>query len=168
MLTRQYAGRLAEDVAQMQSSVLCTLARVIADVLFVAGAMHSWQAISQKYTDRLQMLVTMILNLRATIGGVVAADMEVGLVTGRSKFDPSIMEDGNGRPGETFDPARKVEVLCTMELGLARWEKVLGQQGSGSWSKVVLLKPKIALESLLAELAAENGSQLTAGQMRRR
>lgn len=161
MLTRQYAKKLTQRDALTAESI--SLAQRVVDVLFVAGIRaQSWQVIGNHYRERLDRLVTMILELQKTIGeDIVASDFELRLVAGGQYFDPTVMKDGNGRAGHALPPGLKQRVLCTTALGLIRSETTTRKdQGKDSQrSSVVVLKPCVTLESMLKELAMENRQQ---------
>ncbi|KAH9933532.1 hypothetical protein B0H21DRAFT_813604 [Amylocystis lapponica] len=155
MLTRQYTRALTKDVPDMASFLMPQLAQCIADVLFVAGIpWQSWETVSRNHGERLKGLVTMMLDLRNTIGEyAVASHFELIMSLGH-EFDPTTMEDGFGEAKHAL-PDPDTRVLCTTELGLRRWERVSAKGKDGEWTVTVALKSKVVLDSITAELAPE-------------
>ena len=99
--------------------------------------------ICTKFSNSIRTITNLALRLNQTIGeGIISSDLEVMCVRGDVAFIPENMEDISGDNASTAD-----RVLCTTDLGL--------QQGSretnGNRKKVLLLKPKVALESLMNE-----------------
>ena len=151
ILARQYASGLAKHDPSRDVSI--SLTQRVVDILVVAGIRgQSWKTIAAPYAERLDELATKILQIRRTVGEQVAAsEFELSLVPGGHKFNPSMMDDGEGRAGDVLPPGLTQFVLCTTELGLLRRKKVemKGKDGHGQWSTVILLKPKVALEAIL-------------------
>lgn len=63
-------------------------------------------------------------------------------------FDPSTMDDTFGGGSTHGAEVAKENVLCSTDLGLLKAEKV----GKNEWTKIVLLKPRIVLQSRLDEI----------------
>jgi len=53
-----------------------------------------------------------------------------------------------GISAATATSATEGRVLCTIELGLRKVEKVATKNGEPEWHDTTLLKPKVVLESL--------------------
>lgn len=131
------------------------------NILLTAGAHQSQRElhdfIASKFAERIGIIVKSAQGLRKAIGeDVTSCDFEVVFVPQDRLFDPSKMDDtfasgfekGRGNP----EP-----VLCTTDLGLARSAKVPGKVGE--WEQTILLRPKIALQSGIDEMMAEQTAQ---------
>jgi hypothetical protein len=135
--------------ADVSSNLLPHIVDFLVDVLLVAG-LKSTQAeiqteVLNTFGDKLMIVVRAALALNWVIGkDITSADLEPTTVLYEAVFDPTVMEDVNG--GEGSLKAGVEHVLCTTDLGLQR---VVRSGGEPAWQTTVLLKPKVALESMI-------------------
>ena len=96
-----------------------------------------------KFSNSIKTITNLAFRLNQTIGEqVTSSDLEVMCVRGDVAFFPEDMEDIGGDYASTAD-----RVLCTTDLGLKQGSR----EANGNRKKVLLLKPKVALESLMNE-----------------
>ncbi|KAJ7214795.1 hypothetical protein GGX14DRAFT_562826 [Mycena pura] len=109
-----------------------------------AAALHA--LVSQRFADRIAAVVRLALGLNKAVGAeVTACELKALSAAPGVLYDAETMVDivdGVPQPDET--------VLCTCELGLSRSDKI-----DGTWTKSILLKPKVVLPSGLEELLGE-------------
>jgi hypothetical protein len=116
----------------------------------VLGQSDGHVALMNKLGDRLGEVGKLAYQLNIALGELVTSgNMDVTTTPCEAAFDPTTMEDSLGYP---LTEGKRNIVLCTTELGLRKSEKVSGEGGVW-WSETVLLKPKVALDSLLENLA---------------
>jgi hypothetical protein len=99
--------------------------------------------------DKILTVVGIAWRLNRMLGEeITCADIETTWVHSQENFDPVWMEDdyADWRGSMHGGAAR---VLCTTDLGLRRLVKSSNENG---WEDTILLKPKVALEELLASL----------------
>ena len=126
------------------------------NILLTAGAHQNQKAlhdlIVSSYAERINVIVKDAQALRKAIGeDITSCDFEIIFVPQDKLFDPSKMDDSFASGFEKGREDRE-PVLCTTDLGLARSAKVPGK--TGEWERAVLLRPKIALQSGVAEMMA--------------
>ncbi|KAJ7224613.1 hypothetical protein GGX14DRAFT_557471 [Mycena pura] len=106
-----------------------------------AAALHA--LVSQRFADHIAAVVRLALGLNKAVGAeVTACELKALSAAPGVLYDAETMVDivdGVPQPDET--------VLCTCELGLSRLDKI-----DGTWTKTILLKPKVVLSSGLEEL----------------
>ena len=117
-------------------------------VLIAAGHRDTRARLSEtlqsKFGEAFKRIAQVALRLRKAIGeDITSGDIATFCVPGNAVFDPAKMDDGHGH-GAGGEAGR---VLCTTHLGLRREERVR------EWvvEETVILKPKVALQSLLDE-----------------
>lgn len=134
---------------------LTLLAGYLAGVLSTAGCDKNHQEASDiiynKFGNKLKAIVDLALQLNQTLGEeITSSDMAVSQVPGDIEFDRLTMDvDGGQHP---FQKATD-RVLCTTELGLNRKVKVTGNS-----EQMILLKPKVALESVVDSMTNDDSS----------
>jgi hypothetical protein len=106
-------------------------------------------ALESRFGEALKRIAQVALRLRKAIGeDITSGDIAAFCVQGGAVFDPAKMEDGHGDgPGHGGETSR---VLCATHLGLRRAERV-SRGGERVVEERVILKPKVALQSLLDE-----------------
>lgn len=137
-----------EDVS---SNLLLHLVNMLVDVLLVAGLKASHEHIHEElmatFSDKLTIVVRAALALNWVIGkDITSADMEPLSVLWGAEFDSAKMEDVNGG-GELKVGVE--HVLCTTDLGLSRVVKSSLKDSEAALQTTMLLKPKVALESMV-------------------
>lgn len=130
---------------------MTSIVDTLVEILLASGCegprSHIGDKLTKKFGHRLSVIATLAIGLNKAIGedsmsyGMTAISMPHGV-----EFIPRIMEDAYEETQEqsTSQPSR---VLCTAELGLQRDDKD-STNGQGRGSTLVILKPKVALESL--------------------
>jgi hypothetical protein len=113
---------------------------------FKADRKQLLERLEIKYGKRLQTITELTLHLNRVIGEeVTSAELSPLAVRYPAVYDPSYMEDALSLDG--LSTAGQL-VLCTTDLGLSRREK----KTDNTVSETTLLKPKVALCSLLDSL----------------
>jgi hypothetical protein len=113
------------------------------------GHSESHTPLMNKLSERLIEVGKQAYQLNIALGELVTSgNLEVTTTPCDTTFDPLTMEDGLGYP---LMKGKRNVVLCTTELGLSKSEKVCGEGGAW-WTETLLLKPKVALDSLLDNL----------------
>lgn len=130
------------------------VAKNLADVLLVAGCAGNIQdiveMILEMFGERINVITTAALDLNRVLGEeITSCDLETVCEPDRIDFDPLTMED----IGDGHSARRGVsQTLCTTEMGLKRVVKEM-EDGEIWWDDRILLKPKVALETLADGLA---------------
>ena len=107
------------------------------------------QTILQKAGVGLHEVATLALKLNKIIGEEVTTSMLSPIViVGGKVFDARSMEDAFSDRGAKTKVKESVPVMCTTSMGLIRNVK----RDDGKLDRAVLLRPKVALESVLAVL----------------
>jgi hypothetical protein len=124
------------------------VANSLVDVLIVGGyhknSTEVFEMIWAKFSDAIKTITKLALRLNQTIGEqVTSCDLEVMCAREDIAFIPEDMEDIGGDHASTAD-----RILCTTDLGLRQGTK----EANGNRKNVVLLKPKVALESLMKDV----------------
>jgi hypothetical protein len=138
-----------------------------AAILVVAGfgddCSHIKDILVSKFRGSMESIVRLSFRLARAIGEeITSAEVHAICFAGRVAFDPTTMEDGQGSIIEG-DQQIKERVLCTTHLGLRKLEKILKNEEE-RWERIDILKPKVALESLVQQ--AEQRTGLTDGSER--
>jgi hypothetical protein len=129
---------------------------VIVDVLLVAGCqgtkMQIRERLAARFGKKMAILATMAVRLNEAIGEeITSCELKVISMPYGVDFCAKTMDDGYD-DGKWHGLAPELpQVLCTTELGL---QKEVTQYDDKVWQRVVLVKPKIYLDSLT------NGMQL--------
>ncbi|KAG6901752.1 hypothetical protein C0995_008317 [Termitomyces sp. Mi166 len=134
----------------------------IINILLVANAVLSHdellKTIETRFAERIAIIVRGAQKLRKAIGEeVTSCDLEVIFINHDSDtpFSRTQMDDafaGNFENGKD-EPE---PVLCTMELGLQKFERRPGKEVI--WEDTILLRPKIALRSGIEEMVGSAGN----------
>lgn len=150
-LTRGNIPRRQRDELQLTSLLTTKILSGLVDILLAAGCNANQPelitTLSSKFSDKISFLVTLAVRVNKIVGeDVTSGDLEVLTVPPASLFDPSSMEDvyneASSRAG--------ARVLCTTDLGLRKRVRVstTGEKEK-QWAVTTLLKPKVALESVV-------------------
>ncbi|KZP28389.1 hypothetical protein FIBSPDRAFT_679257, partial [Athelia psychrophila] len=122
----------------------------LADILIRAkcqlSPLGAVEALTSTFGDRIYAIIDAALNINRILGEeITSGDFEIVACQGGVAFDPTSMEDV--APDVPLHDERNI-VLCTTEMGLRResWEVKDGQRVQ---EITLLLKPKVALESVL-------------------
>lgn len=151
-LTRTLIRSILHGEADVSKRLLPAICEALSDVLVLSGVMSTAEEIQEeldgKFKERLWIILALALRLNEATGEeIVSCDIKAASYTGGASFDPDLMGDSCGRsvPGQLLEGDI---VFCTTDLGLQK-EICEGVEGNTFRQKVTLLKPKVALESLL-------------------
>lgn len=139
--------------SDLSSLLVPHITESLVDILLVAGLSATQEQthaeVSATFGNKLSVIVRLALGLNWVIGReVTSCDLEPTTVLWEAAFNPDEMVDVNEE--ETHHSER---VLCTTDLGLQRIVKTGKDiEGEKAWQTAVLLKPKVALESMLESL----------------
>jgi hypothetical protein len=128
----------------------------LSDILLAAGCTASKSDIvsglSSKFTDKISLLVSLAIRVNKIIGeDVTSGDFEVLAVPPATAFDGATMEDSyDDASSPSARGGTMPKVLCATDLGLRKKTRV-GMVGEKEkqWEIKMLLKPKVALESVV-------------------
>ena len=138
------------------SFLLPLISKNIAEVLIVAGyrrvAEEVTDEVAQKFGHRIRAIVGTALRLNKIFGeNITSCDLNLMLVSEGSPFNPATAED----IGEGASPQKTADlVLCTTDVGLNRSVR----DSKGGKMETVLLKPKVALQSVTEGLRMSDGN----------
>lgn len=152
-LTRTHVQSMLHGDADVSQNLVPHIADTLVDVLLVAGLKatheHIHTEVMTTFGEKLTIVVRAALALNWVIGkDITSADLEPTTVLWNSVFDPAIMDDVNSAGGLKTGVEH---VLCTTDLGLQRIVKS-SKEGEPAWQTSMLLKPKVALESMIEGL----------------
>lgn len=153
-LTRAHAQRMTDHEPDLAMYFL----DAFVNILLTAGVNKSHAGlqgeVETRFGERVAVIVKGAQRLRKAIGEeVTSCDFEILYAAIDAPFDPSRMDDafaGDYTKGRD-DPEL---ILCTTDLGLARFARIAGK--AGEWDEAVLLRPKIVLRSGIDEMMAED------------
>ena len=156
-LTHNHIQPLFHSKMDLPSFLLPRISKNIAEVLIVAGyrrvAEEVTDEVAEKFGHRIRAIVGTVLRLNKIFGeNITSCDFNLTLVSQGSQFNPATAEDiGEGSsPQKAADP-----VLCTTEVGLNR---TVRDSKGGKMEETVLLKPKVALQSVTEGLPMSDGN----------
>lgn len=164
-LTRTHAHSMLHGDSDVSLIFVPHIADSMVDVLLVAGLRATPEQIHEvvmtTFGEKLITIVRLALGLNWVIGKeITSADLDPIIIESKAIFDPATMEDVNGEGARNVEGKVAVEhVLCTTDMGLNRAVKSL-KDGETSWQTTTLLKPKVALESVM-ENSEVNEKQIT-------
>ncbi|KZP28404.1 hypothetical protein FIBSPDRAFT_817266 [Athelia psychrophila] len=154
-LSRSHLRRLSAGGTDALLGIRKTICCGLADVLISAKCQLSpsgvVEALTSRYGDRIYAIIDTALNINRILGEeITSGDFEIVTWQGGVTFDPRWMEDAAS--DVPLHDGRNI-VLCTTEMGLRRvsWEVKGGQRAK---EITLLLKPKVALESVLAQISS--------------
>lgn len=99
-----------------------------------------------KLNDRIKLLFKLAIQLKKIMmEEITSANLKTVTVSGGVAYSAEQMEDAyvDGNPATSG-----VRVLCTTDLGLSRTTR-LATSGENQWDIKLLLKPKVALETVV-------------------
>lgn len=106
--------------------------------------------VTSKFGERVYSIIDAAVNVHRMLGeGITSGDFEVVTCKGGVTFDPVSMEDTVS--DVPFSGERSV-VLFTTEMGLKRESRGV-KEGHMMKESSILLKPKVALESVVAQFS---------------
>jgi hypothetical protein len=100
----------------------------------------------KKLNDRIKLLFKLAIQLKKIMmEEITSANLKTVTVSGGVAYSAEEMEDAyvDGNPA-----TGGVRVLCTTDLGLSRTTR-LATSGENQWDIKLLLKPKVALETVV-------------------
>ncbi|KAI0668097.1 hypothetical protein C8Q78DRAFT_1081499 [Trametes maxima] len=147
-----------DDINRAVSELLDLLRDVLLACRIGGAQEETRYYIQQQYGGELKDVVVRALELRRIIGErVVSRDLDVVLAPS-SSFDPGEVEDEWASPRDRGGLTSSGQaVFCTTGLGLVKEEHRSGSAGGGEGYrvyKVILVKPKVVLESAIEGLIA--------------
>jgi hypothetical protein len=107
--------------------------------------------------ERLNKVIESATTLNKVFGiGSTSCELIPIYVNPDAPFDPTTMDDAFRASTEKVDVERAEpeNVLCSTDLGLLRAERGEGKPPDFQWTKMILLRPKIVLQSRLDEITA--------------
>ena len=132
------------------------LAAGLVDILVIAGVPSSNEKISSRiqnsFGERISTIVARTLELRKVVGvDITDSELEILRPQYGDCFHREVMEDIEevGSSRRTVMSQDGQLVLCTTDIGLRKREK----KGGGIIEGSILIKPKVALSSMIAGLA---------------
>ena len=155
-LTHNHIQPLFHSKMDSVSFLLPLISKNIAEVLIVAGyrrvAEEVTDEVAQKFGHRIRAIVGTALRLNKIFGeNITSCDLNLMLVSEGSPFNPATAED----IGEGASPQKTADlVLCTTDVGLNRSVR----DSKGGKMETVLLKPKVALQSVTEVLPMSDGN----------
>ncbi|KAI5995306.1 hypothetical protein F5J12DRAFT_726162 [Pisolithus orientalis] len=150
-LTRANIPRRQCDELQLTSLLTTKILSGLADILLAAGCNASQAelvtALSSKFREKVLFLVTLAVRVNKIVGeDVTSGDLEVLTVPPASLFDPANMEDVYNEAAS----GTGARVLCTTDLGLRKRVRIsMTGEKEKQWAVTTLLKPKVALETVV-------------------
>ncbi|KAF8131993.1 hypothetical protein EV363DRAFT_1431287 [Boletus edulis] len=147
-LTRGHAQKVALQETDLHATMVSHISDTLVIILVASGCTKSYEEayrlFTQKFGERISNIVKMASRLNKAMGEeVTSADLWPTNAIMGDKFDGATMDNfetqGEDSEGKT--------ILCTTALGLQRSEKVM-QGNAVEFKNTILLKPKVALESV--------------------
>ncbi|KAG2129866.1 uncharacterized protein EDB93DRAFT_105881 [Suillus bovinus] len=147
-LTSTYAHNVEES--QLIASITPQLAGHFSDIMLAAGCCVAPDvlraSVEEKLSDRIVLLFKQALQLKKIVmEQITSADLRTVTVPFETTYSAEQMEDAyvDGHPA-----TGGVRVLCTTDLGLRRITR-LAPSGEKQWDDKLLLKPKVALKTVV-------------------
>lgn len=147
-LSHILSKHLQFDDAQLCSAAASKIVAGLADILLVAGCDGTrpqlCDAIKQKFSEKIALLVKSGMRINRLIINSMDRGLEVVVIKPTTVFDSACMDDGYD-DGEHDKNTANNRVLCPTDIGLR-------QRSKPNAGARILLKPKIALESVVDNL----------------
>ncbi|GBE79273.1 predicted protein [Sparassis crispa] len=158
VLTRSHIKSLLPKEPEVARRLQNLLIYNISEVLHTAGLRQRPQemeeALERIHGEQMGSVIRLCLGLRTATGEhILSRDIETLVVEPGVSFDVEQMQDAFN--GVDIEKGRTA-VLCVTELGLRCVEK----DGNGKMHRTTLLKPKVALETMVRELGELGFSDL--------
>ena len=140
------------------------LAQLLASALCVGGADSSYEdmlgVLLTRYGEKLKGIVGSSLEVRRSVGEeILSSDLGTTIAAPDGAYLPGAMEDAYATGDSPEAAGLDVRVLCTTAHGLQRQERrEVGKGGEMQVQTTVLLKPKVALSTLIEELELVEGA----------
>lgn len=147
-LTSAYAHNHEES--QLIASITPHLVGHFSNIMLAAGCSVApeilYASVDKKLSDRIVLLFKLALQLnKIVMEEITSADLRIATVPFETTYSAEQMEDAYA----DGDPATGgVRVLCTSDLGLRRITR-LTTSGENQWDDKLLLKPKVALKTVV-------------------
>lgn len=147
-LTNAYASKHEEN--QLIASALPHLTRYFSNIMLAAGCSVAPDilraSVEKKLSERIVLLFKLALQLnKIVMEEITSADLITVTVPFETTYSAEQMEDAY----VDGDPATGgVRVLCTTDLGLRRMTR-MATSGEKQWDDKLLLKPKVALKTVV-------------------
>ncbi|KAF8883257.1 hypothetical protein BD779DRAFT_1663186 [Infundibulicybe gibba] len=149
-LTRSHVQRMISDEPDLAMYFIDAFVNVLLAAGVPTRASTLQETISTQFAGPISAVVRAALQLNRAIGeGVTACELEVLYVATDASYDVGTMGDSFGAHADGQSEEEEL-VLCATDLGLVRSEKIPGEPGQ--WRDVVLLRPKVVLQSALVEV----------------
>ncbi|KAH7883406.1 hypothetical protein F5I97DRAFT_1815960 [Phlebopus sp. FC_14] len=154
-LTRAHAQKVALLEGDLHSTMVAHISDTLVIIMVAAGCTKTYEEayreFAQKFGERISNIVKMAIRLNKAMGEeVTSADLWPTHAPAGEQFDGSNMEDFEGQEAQNRNA-----VLCTTALGLQRSERVTVGENF-EFKTTILLKPKVALESVAEGLERED------------
>ncbi|THG93265.1 hypothetical protein EW026_g7930 [Hermanssonia centrifuga] len=170
-LTRRSLTRVnTNSLSDLTGSLTTEILQRITDVLIISKVDGDYQGVHrsfvQDFEDKVRNVVDLSQSTSKAIGeDVISTDFQIIAPYCGDPFIADSMENeygggrgekGSGGQSEMTDSF----VLCTTQLGLRRCEKskIVQTEGEDEVKTIVLLKTKVALSSMIAEMEKGEGS----------
>ncbi|KZP28393.1 hypothetical protein FIBSPDRAFT_729236 [Athelia psychrophila] len=154
-LSRSHLRHLSTGAKDALSGIRKHVCGGLADILISAKCQSSplgvVEALTSRFGERIYAIIDTALNIKRILGEeITSGDFEIVTCQAGVTFDPTSMEDA-ASDDASYD--KTSIVLCTTEMGLRResWEVKGGQRAQ---EITLLLKPKVALDSVLAQISS--------------
>ncbi|KZP28394.1 hypothetical protein FIBSPDRAFT_1039528 [Athelia psychrophila] len=154
-LSRSHLRHLSTGGEDALSGIRKHVCGGLADILISAKCQSSplgvVEALTSRFGERIYAIIDTALNIKRILGEeITSGDFEIVTCQAGVTFDPMLMEDA-ASDVPLYDE-RNI-LLCTTEMGFRResWEVKGGQRAK---EVTLLLKPKVALESVLAQISS--------------
>jgi len=148
-LSHILSKHLQLDDAQLCSATTSKIVAGLADILLIAGCDGTrpqlCDALKQKFSEKISLLAKSGMRINRLIVNSIDRGLDVVVIKPATVFDSTCMDDGYD-DGEHDKNAANNRVLCPTDIGL--WQRSKGPNGGVR----ILLKPKIALESVVDNL----------------
>ncbi|KAG2129865.1 uncharacterized protein EDB93DRAFT_1181291 [Suillus bovinus] len=148
-LSHILSKHLQFDDAQLCSATASKIIAGLADILLVAGCDGTrpqlCDALKQKFSEKVSLLAKSGMRINKVIANSIDRGLDVVVIKPATLFDSTCMDDGYD-DGEHDKNTMNNRVLCPTDIGLRQRSK--GPSSGGR----ILLKPKIALESVVDNL----------------
>lgn len=148
-LSHILSKHLQFDDAQLCSAAASKIVAGLADILLVAGCdgtrLQLCDALKQKFSEKISLLAKSGMRINKLIINSTDRGLDVVVIKPATVFDSTCMDDGYD-DGERDKNTANNRVLCPTDIGLLQRSK--GPNGGVR----ILLKPKIALESVVDNL----------------
>ncbi|KAH7912717.1 hypothetical protein BJ138DRAFT_1003906 [Hygrophoropsis aurantiaca] len=149
-LTRAHIQPTQLDESQSTATLVTAIVDGLSSILIAAGCTAPRQdlcdALSKKFNDKIALMIGLAIRINRIIGeDVTSGNLEIVAIQSAAPFDKNNMEDAY-EDGHT-EPTNS-RVLCPTDLGLRRLTRA-AINGQSHWEEKLLLKPKVALESVV-------------------